>query len=72
MIDYTEIDHGPLKRQRKLSRTEFVEECAVMSRTTPEHVEEYHTIAECNCGADHCPGWKATYLLSNRRKAARA
>lgn len=68
MIDWTELDHGPLKSQRKLTREEFVEECAFISHTTAEHVLEYHAITECDCGADDCPGWLAVYLLKNKRE----
>lgn len=68
MIDYTQIDHGPLKRSRTLTREEFVQECALVSRSTPEQVLEFHEIAVCRCGASDCPGWTATYLLQNKRR----
>lgn len=67
MIDYTALTHNGAPR-KKVTRDEFLRECAERSNTTVEHVLEYHDVAPCNCGELDCPGWRATYLLKNKRE----
>lgn len=71
MIDYTMFPSGT-DSTGPITREKFLELCAVRSNSTVEHVLEYHEISECKCGDPGCRGWKATYLLENRRRARKA
>ena len=68
ITDWEALDHGPFATPEKFSREEFIYECATISRSTPEHVLEYHEITKCECGGPDCPGWVANYLLKNKRE----
>ena len=67
MIDYTALTHNGQPR-KKVTQDAFLRECAERSNSTIEDVVAYHKIESCNCGELDCPGWKATYLLKNKRE----